>query len=85
MRVLLDSKKILETGSAYKQTDALYEIKWTAGGINQKNIFDVIKRFSPELIDVSGWIELENETGIKDENKIKELFIKLSLAAGSES
>ena len=85
MRVLLDSKKILETGSAYKQTDALYEIKWTAGGINQKNIFDVIKRFSPELIDVSGGIELENETGIKDENKMKELFIKLSLAAGSDS
>ena len=74
LRVLLDSKQIRNSAP-----ESLNDCKWLAGGINERNISDVIKKFSPELIDISSGIELENKIGIKDKNKMKELFKKRSL------
>ena len=73
LRVLFDSKEITKSDEAqtFKTT---YEIKWLAGGITPENVSTVIKNYQPELIDLSGGVELEDQTGIKDENKLKELF-----------
>ena len=48
---------------------------WIAGGINPMNICDVHKKFRCELIDVSGGIENEGEIGIKNEEKMRSLFL----------
>lgn len=73
MRVLFDSKEITKSdeSASFKST---YEIKWFAGGITPENVSKVTKNYHPELIDLSGGVEVENQTGIKDENKLKELF-----------
>jgi phosphoribosylanthranilate isomerase len=39
------------------------------------NICDVHKKFRCELIDVSGGIENEGEIGIKNEEKMRSLFL----------
>ena len=72
MRVLLDSKKI--DRSTIEDKALTYEIKWIAGGITPDNVCEITKGISPELIDVSGGVEVENQIGIKDVNKIKQLI-----------
>lgn len=44
---------------------------WLAGGITPNNVADIIRKFSPELIDVSSGTEIE--PGKKDPQKIKDL------------
>lgn len=72
MRVLLDSKKI--DRSKITDKTLTYEIKWIAGGITPDNVCEITKGLSPELIDISGGVEVENQIGIKDVNKIKQLI-----------
>ena len=72
MRVLLDSKKI--DRSTIEDKALTYEIKWIAGGITPDNVCEITKGLSPELLDVSGGVEVENQIGIKDVNKIKQLI-----------
>ena len=72
MRVLLDSKKIDRSKKADK--GLTYEIKWFAGGITPENVSEIKEELAPELIDVSGGVEVENQIGIKDVNKIKQLI-----------
>jgi len=45
---------------------------WLAGGINPENVYDIIRQFSPELIDVSSGVEAS--PGRKDHGKLQKLF-----------
>ena len=68
----MDSKKL--DRSKIVDNSLLYDIKWIAGGITPDNVCEITKGLSPELIDVSGGVEVENQIGIKDVNKIKQLI-----------
>ena len=46
---------------------------WLAGGITPENAGELVKRFQPELIDVSGGVE-DEITGIKNHEKIKRII-----------
>mgnify|MGYP002856263639 CR=1 FL=1 len=54
---------------------------WLAGGIKPDNIEEILRKYSPELIDVSSGVEkvvsVEKVLGIKDEEKLRELFSRL--------
>lgn len=50
---------------------------WLAGGIGPHNVREIIKRFKPELIDISS--QLETSPGIKDHGKIKQLFEEIEI------
>ncbi len=55
----------------------LYNIKWLAGGITAENVKALLKKYQPELIDVSSGVENTEKAeniGIKDERKLEELF-----------
>lgn len=52
-------------------------VLWLSGGINPENAAELVKRFSPELIDVSSGIE--SAPGIKDEEKMKKLMTEIFL------
>ena len=77
MRVLLDLhgdgdfSKI--TGDA-RSSGFVYEAKWLAGGISPENVAELVQKFTPELVDVSGGVEDKDKTGIKNEDKVKELI-----------
>lgn len=47
---------------------------WIAGGLNVENIHETIKKFKPELVDVSGGIEDEGKSGIKNQAKMRKFF-----------
>ena len=75
LRVLLDSREIVNSEEIYSSSSkSTYEIKWFAGGITPENAEKIIKNLHPELIDVSGGVEIENQTGIKDEKKLKKIM-----------
>ena len=48
---------------------------WLAGGINPKNVFEIAKKFNPELIDCASGIE--ESPGIKSAKKMRALFDSL--------
>lgn len=48
---------------------------WLAGGISPENIREICEKFSPELVDLSS--SLEASHGIKDADKLKQLFGEL--------
>ena len=48
---------------------------WIAGGIGPDNIAEVLRDFSPELIDASS--RLEESSGRKDRNKLKAFFTEI--------
>ncbi len=73
VRVLLDSKEITKPEAA-NNLKTTYEIKWLAGGITPENVSKVIENYHPELIDLSGGVEIEDQTGIKDENKLTKML-----------
>lgn len=60
----LDSKIVGEVSKKYKL--------WIAGGINSENVCEIIKKFNPELIDISSSLEIE--PGKKDYEKMKMFF-----------
>lgn len=90
MRVLLDSvanglqggtgtvinKNILQKATKYKHL-------WLAGGITTENIEEIIKNYSPELIDISSGVE--KTIGIKDSDKIYTLMTKITNICGAKS
>lgn len=47
---------------------------WIAGGLNAENVREIIEKFKPELVDVSGGIEDEDKIGIKNEAKMRKFF-----------
>jgi len=49
---------------------------WLAGGINLKNVDGIIRKYKPELIDLSSGVEMS--PGEKDPVKIKKLFQKIN-------
>ena len=49
---------------------------WLAGGITPENVFELVQKFNPELIDISGGTE--TVTGKKDYAKIDRIFEKIS-------
>jgi indole-3-glycerol phosphate synthase/phosphoribosylanthranilate isomerase len=49
---------------------------WLAGGITPENVCDMIKRWRPELIDLSSGVEAS--PGKKDHAKLRELFKKVN-------
>ncbi len=55
---------------------------WLAGGIWPGNVRDIVRRFSPELIDVSSG--LESEPGRKDFRKIKKFFREIESAVSEQ-
>lgn len=50
---------------------------WLAGGITPENVGTICEKFHPELIDVSSGVE--DAPGIKDPEKLRALFEKLSV------
>lgn len=50
---------------------------WLAGGVTPENVSELVKNFSPELVDVSSGIE-DNEIGVKNEKKMKDFFAAIS-------
>ena len=49
---------------------------WLAGGITPENVGAIVEKFRPELVDVSSGVE--DAPGIKNSEKLKELFAALS-------
>ncbi len=81
-RDLVDSFSISSYGGTGKLLDADFTNKvsskvplWLAGGLNPDNIRDIVKRYKPELIDLSSGLELE--PGKKDKEKVKKFFMEL--------
>ena len=81
-RILLDAKVEGIPGGTGKQIpESLLREKagdiplWLAGGINPENVSELVSKFSPELIDVSSGVE--DAPGIKNADKMKDLFAKL--------
>jgi len=89
-RVLIDAKNVSSQnasgdarygGTGTTLSDELVEkakllgVLWLSGGINPENAAELVKRFSPELIDVSSGIE--STPGIKDEEKMKKLMTEI--------
>ena len=47
---------------------------WMAGGLSPDNISQLVKKYNPELVDLSSGLEDSGQTGIKNPDKIKKLF-----------
>ncbi len=81
-RVLIDAySEVLEGGTGKRLDDYLIRLAkkeaplWIAGGLNEKNISDMIQTYKPELVDVASGIE--KSPGIKDIKKMQR-FIRES-------
>lgn len=79
---LIDSFSKNERGGSGKVINKKFTILarenenlWLAGGLNPDNIKNIVREFSPELIDVSSG--LESSPGIKDEEKMRKFFKEL--------
>jgi len=84
-RVLVDTfVPDMEGGTGRRIPDSIIQIikekfpLWLAGGIGGENVGEIIRKFSPELIDVSS--RLEKQHGVKDHRKIKILFKEIQRA-----
>jgi len=53
---------------------------WLAGGLNPENIREILKAYSPELVDLSSG--LEAAPGIKDHRKMEDFFKEIHNYAG---
>ena len=51
---------------------------WLAGGVTPENAGELVKKFNPELIDVSSGLE-DEELGIKNPEKMKKFFQEIKL------
>ena len=86
-RVLLDGYSPNAAGGTGVQVDEkVVEIAskvqklWIAGGITPENVGEYIRRYNPELIDISSGIE--DEPGVKSEEKMRKLFKEIANASG---
>lgn len=78
-RILIDAQTASEIGGTGKTVDEkiVSEVSkkyklWIAGGINSENVCEIVRKFNPELIDVSSSLELE--PGKKDSEKLRKFF-----------
>ncbi|MCQ2597639.1 MAG: bifunctional indole-3-glycerol phosphate synthase/phosphoribosylanthranilate isomerase [Treponema sp.] len=78
-RILVDAKVDGLLGGTGVQVDQnLIEIirkkqkLWLAGGISSENVYNIIQKSAPELVDIASGVE--KEPGKKDPDKIKKLF-----------
>ncbi len=81
-RVLIDSRSGMALGGSGIRVDEKLVLAckeksrlWLAGGINAENVFEIMEKFSPELIDVASGVE--SSPGIKDEKKVRALFAQI--------
>jgi indole-3-glycerol phosphate synthase/phosphoribosylanthranilate isomerase len=88
-RILLDAKLPGLSGGTGKTIDeALIKTAsrktklWLAGGITPDNVTDFIQKYQPELIDIASGIESSPRK--KDDTKMKNLFAKITAAAGTK-
>lgn len=70
-RILQDAKENIYAGR---------EHLWIAGGITDGNVYTLVRKFRPELIDVSGGLEDEGKPGIKNAEKMKKFFSEIARA-----
>ena len=62
-----------------RESGFVYEAKWLAGGITPENVSELIQKYSPELIDVSGGVEDKDKIGIKNEEKMRKLIKQMQV------
>jgi len=77
MRVLLDlhgSDDFSKIAGDARTSGFVYEAKWLAGGITPENAAELVQKYQPELIDVSGGVEDKGKTGIKNPEKLKAIL-----------
>ena len=77
VRVLLDlhgDEDFSKIKGDARESGFVYEAKWLAGGITPENVSELIQKYSPELVDVSGGVEDKDKIGIKNEEKVKKLM-----------
>ncbi len=77
MRVLLDlhgDEDFSKIKGDARTSGFVYEAKWLAGGITPENVSDLVQKYEPELVDVSGGVEDKDKIGIKNEEKLKQLI-----------
>ena len=77
MRVLLDlhgDEDFSKIKGDARTSGFVYEAKWLAGGITPENAAELVQKYQPELVDVSGGVEDKDKIGIKNEDKLKQLI-----------
>jgi indole-3-glycerol phosphate synthase/phosphoribosylanthranilate isomerase len=86
-RVLIDAFDTAAYGGTGKQIDEELVAAarqtaplWLAGGLTPENVGEIVRRFSPELIDVSSGVEAE--PGRKDHEKVRR-FLAQARPAGA--
>ena len=82
MRVLLDlhgDEDFSKIKGDARTSGFVYEAKWLAGGITPENAAELVQKYQPELIDVSGGVEDKDKIGIKNEDKIKKLIEQMQV------
>ena len=82
MRVLLDlhgDEDFSKIKGDARTSGFVYEAKWLAGGITPQNAAELVQKYQPELIDVSGGVEDKDKIGIKNEDKIKKLIEQMQV------
>jgi indole-3-glycerol phosphate synthase/phosphoribosylanthranilate isomerase len=84
-RILIDAFSASAQGGTGKRIDsklvteaAAVRPLWLAGGISPENAEEIIRRFHPELIDVSSGVE--DTPGTKNHHKMKQLFEEAAYA-----
>ena len=78
-RILIDAKDGdqvggtgIQVGEGFVEQVGKKTKLWLAGGIDPKNVKDIIQKFNPELLDVSSGVE--SAPGVKDYAKLEKLF-----------
>ena len=82
MRVLLDlhgDEDFSKIKGDARTSGFVYEAKWLAGGITPENAAELVQKYQPELVDVSGGVEDKDKIGIKNEDKIKKLIEQMQV------
>ena len=82
VRVLLDlhgDENFSKIKGDARESGFVYEAKWLAGGITPENVSELIQKYSPELVDVSGGVEDKDKIGIKNEEKMRKLIEQMQV------
>ena len=88
-RVLIDAFDAGAYGGTGKQIDEELVAAarktvplWLAGGLTPENVGDIVRRFAPELVDVSS--DVEAEAGRKDHEKIRRFLSEVRAAGAAQ-
>ena len=82
VRVLLDlhgDENFSKIKGDARESGFVYEAKWLAGGITPESVSELIQKYSPELVDVSGGVEDKDKIGIKNEEKMRKLIEQMQV------